>query len=126
MGFFVQDRVYYETEWAIVAADAVFGIIGGFIGLIWSLLALCLGGYESFKMTEAFIREIYFINDKDIINYWNVPNNFDEALGNLSKNIKSRERYSYSYLEYSCSRFLECFSCCCKDVKCHKLRMKRL
>ena len=39
--------------------DTVLGVVGGFVGLIWSSLNLVLGGYEAFKLENSLIGAIY-------------------------------------------------------------------
>ena len=41
-----QAREVYDEEWAIESLDIVLGLVGGFTGLLWTALAILLGGYE--------------------------------------------------------------------------------
>ena len=45
----VQDRLYNENQWTVTSFDAFLGLIGGFIGLIWSIIHWIMGGYEEFR-----------------------------------------------------------------------------
>lgn len=49
-----------ETQqWAIESIDMVLGVVGGFQGLVWGLMTLVIGGYQSFKYENSIIRSLY-------------------------------------------------------------------
>ena len=54
-----QSRRVNELSWSINSLDLVLGVIGGLSGLIWSLLAMVFGGYESFKYQNSLISAVY-------------------------------------------------------------------
>ena len=56
---YVMARPVYTEEWAIESIDIVLGIVGGFFGLVWSLLAFLLGGYEAFRSEHTLIGDLY-------------------------------------------------------------------
>ena len=56
---YVQSKVQYEEAWQIQSLDAVLGLVGGFVGLIWGTLSFFLGGYETFKLHNSLISAIY-------------------------------------------------------------------
>lgn len=54
-----QSFVQHEVIWQVQSLDSVLGVVGGFVGLIWSTLNLVLGGYEAFKLENSLIGAIY-------------------------------------------------------------------
>ena len=56
---FVQSRVVNNQQWAINSLDLVLGLVGGLSGIMWSILALVFGGYESFKLYNSLIGSVY-------------------------------------------------------------------
>ena len=57
--WYSQSRKMYTYEWSILSLDNVLGFIGGFSGLLWSMLALLFGGYEAFKLDNSLIGAVY-------------------------------------------------------------------
>ena len=55
----VQDRLYRELAWTITSFDALLGMIGGFVGLVWTVIIWSIGGYEEFRFLQEVISEIY-------------------------------------------------------------------
>ena len=55
------------------------GVLGGFTGLIWSILDLTLGDYESFMFTTSLISEIYPIQKPK-----QEPQTLDEAAADMN------------------------------------------
>ena len=41
----VQSRAYDISQWSVVSIDIFLGLMGGFVGIIWSIVQLCIGGY---------------------------------------------------------------------------------
>ena len=39
--------------------DIVLGLVGGLSGIIWSVLALILGTYETFKLENSLIGAVF-------------------------------------------------------------------
>ena len=37
----------------------MLGLVGGFTGLLWTALAVLLGGYETFKLENSLIGAVY-------------------------------------------------------------------
>ena len=50
---------------AIASLDLVLGLVGGLSGIIWGVLALVFGGYESFKFENSLIASIYPTSPQD-------------------------------------------------------------
>ena len=59
--------------------DIILGLIGGFIGLIWDLLDLSFGNYESFKYGTALISELYTTTARSRMTSGKEPSNLEEA-----------------------------------------------
>lgn len=58
-----QDRAYFKVKWTITSFNMVFSMMGGFIGLVWALLRMLLGGYEAFRFNTALAGQIYRTTD---------------------------------------------------------------
>ena len=58
-----QSRLYYHNVWTRTSFDAILGLIGGFVGLIWLFTTGILGGYEEFRFNQEIISEIYSTTD---------------------------------------------------------------
>ena len=54
-----QSRVVDEVSWSINSLDLVLGLVGGVCGIVWSGLAMVLGGYETFKLENSLIGAVY-------------------------------------------------------------------
>ena len=76
---FTQNRAYEETKWSILSLDLALGLIGGLVALIWQLLELILGDYQSFKFSTALISEIYSTTAQERMMADNVPENKEQA-----------------------------------------------
>ena len=48
-----------HIEYTVATLDLMLGIIGGFASLIWSVMSLCLGGYEEFWMQTSLLENFY-------------------------------------------------------------------
>ena len=44
-----QSRLYYFNIWTRTSFDAILGLIGGFVGLVWLFTTWLVGGYEDFR-----------------------------------------------------------------------------
>ena len=122
-----QDRLYNEYMWSVTSVDTLLGLIGGFVGLLWSIITWSLGGYESFRFTQEIISEIYSTTDKSRMMQGQEPTNFEEAHSDLTHCVETQARYDYTYHEFLSSSLIRClFSCCFKRLKCYRTRVKRL
>ena len=118
-----QDRHFSETEWTVRSLDVVLGLIGGFVSLIWDSLGLLLGGYESFKFSEALTKHLYTTRSGQAQGQ---PTDLKSAQQDLCEGIQTRNRIEYHYREYICSWLLITLcSCCCKRLQCYRKRQKR-
>ena len=52
-------------EWSINSLDIVLGLVGGLAGVIWPMLAMVFGGYETFKFENSLIGSIYPTSSQD-------------------------------------------------------------
>ena len=103
----------------------ILGMIGGFIGLIWSLIANCLGDFESFRFNESLISEIYRTTYKERMKHGQVPSDLDTAKVDVSHGIETCTRYKYNYEEYWLTWVIISLCCCCNRRTCYKHRQKR-
>ena len=55
----VQAPEQYHDIWAVESIDLVLGLVGGFSGILWSMLAMLFGGYETFKLENSLIGSVY-------------------------------------------------------------------
>ena len=55
----VQAREYTEIIWSIQSIDLILGLVGGFVGVIWTGLALLVGPYEEFKFQTSLVGSVY-------------------------------------------------------------------
>jgi len=62
---FVQSRTQYKESWSIASLDIVLGLVGGLSGIVWGLLALVLGSYETFKFENSLIGAVYPTSPQD-------------------------------------------------------------
>ena len=125
MGNFIQARKYYKTQWTVESFDLVFGLIGGFVGLIWDSLGFFLGNYESFKFNTAIIGEIYSTSEAQRMTDGEEPDNLDDAMNDLNICLSMSGRYNYPYKEYQSTKFMLRFCCCFKKRACYKRREQR-
>ena len=70
---FIQERAYEDTKWSILSLDLAFGLIGGLVALIWQIIDLIFGDYQSFKFSTALISEIYSTTAQERMMTDNVP-----------------------------------------------------
>ena len=103
----------------------MLGIIGGFSGLVWGVLGLLLGSYESFRQDVSLLESFYSaddrIRDTEIYSGRFIKKNIDYK-GNLQAELQNRTRYTYSYWSYAKANFIRNFFCCCAC----KQRLNRL
>ena len=76
---FTQNRAFLDTEWSTVSLDAILGLIGGIVALIWGLLDIVFGDYQSFKFSTALISEIYSTTAQERMMTQNVPESKEDA-----------------------------------------------
>ena len=74
-----QSRKYYTQKWARTSLELILGLIGGFIGLVWQLLAYMLGGYETFRFKQELISEAYTTTTPERMKADHEPGDYDEA-----------------------------------------------
>ena len=55
------------------------GLIGGLVALIWQLLELTFGDYQSFKFSTALISEIYSTTSQKRMMEEHIPQSKEEA-----------------------------------------------
>jgi len=110
-----QATVTYTQEWAIESIDIVLGLVGGFSGILWSVLAMLFGGYETFKLENSLIGAVYPTAPSS-----QGGDDGDEAFEgeqmareSLMKVVAERGKYFYNYTDYMLSSLLRCFTCCC-------------
>ena len=114
----VQAPEQYHEIWAVESIDIVLGLVGGFSGILWSLLAILFGGYETFKLENSLIGAVYPTS----------PGGGDDNAGGsdiegeqmarqaLMQTIAERGKYFYGYTDYLVSSLARCFcSCCCAN-----------
>ena len=122
-----QCRLFNEYQWTVTSFETVLGLIGGFVGLIWSIITQCLGGYENFRFTQEIISEVYSMTTRSRMVIGSEPSNLDEAHADLKHCVETSTRYDYTYLEFMVSKLARFFcSCCCKRLWCYRARTKRL
>ena len=110
----MQDRLFNENQWTVTSFDAFLGLIGGFIGLIWSMIHMCMGGYEEFRFLQEIISEIYSTTAGSRMVIYDEPQDYDEARADLTRSLETKLRYDYTYIDYLTTSMLQCFCCCCK------------
>ena len=122
---YTQARQVYEMDVAIQSLDIVLGLVGGFTGLLWSALAILLGGYETFKLENSLIGAVYPTSPQ--------KDEYDDQTEQSAKIdmmtiVAERGKYFYNYSEYLLSLILRFFCCCCASNKdgCLKRRMAKL
>lgn len=125
----LQSRSYLSTTWSVQSVDIVLGLIGGFVGLIWDLLGVTMGGYESFKFNTSLISEIYSTTEQKRMMKDSVPESHEAAQDDLQNGITSQARYYYHYSEYLTTRLLVkclcCFKSCLRKRACYQRRKQR-
>ena len=109
---YVQANEVYEEEWVIQSLDIVLGLVGGFTGLLWSVTAMIIGGYESFKFESSLIGALYSTSPEAA----EKPKTEEEAKFNMINAIAKRGEYSYNYPEYLYARLTR-FICCCSAAR---------
>ena len=56
---FRSSRKVNKESWKINSLDLVLGLVGGLSSIIWGFLLLIFGNYESFKLENSIIGQIY-------------------------------------------------------------------
>ena len=123
-----QDRIQHEFKWSIKSLDLVLAAVGGLSAIVWSSLAMVLGGYETFKFENSLISRIYPTSPQDLDNSDDdMPPNERKAKHTMMKTVTERGRYWYGYPEYLCTSFLSSCCCClCKKSPWYNRRLDRL
>jgi len=105
------------TTYSIDTLDILLGVIGGFTGLIWSIMSCCIGGYETFRQETEQLESFYSsdknINSDHIQDQDNEKSNHSgqdtEADKDMHIKIKNefdgRKEYEYLY----CDHFIACW-----------------
>ena len=109
----------------MLTLESALGLIGGLNGLIWLLIGIFLGDYQSFKFSTALISEIYSTTAKERMMEENIPRSKQEADADLTQSLESRGRYNYPYEEFFSTWLLMNLCCCFKRRLCYKRRQKR-
>ena len=110
----------------MLSLDTLLGLIGGFVGLIWSVVTYGLGGYEEFRFIQEIISEVYSTTDQERMVPDKEPTDYEAARKDLTRSLESKRRYDYFYLDFLSAYLLQCCCCCFKKRKCFKKRAKRL
>mmetsp|Transcript_1272 Transcript_1272/g.1708 ORF Transcript_1272/g.1708 Transcript_1272/m.1708 type:complete len:223 (-) Transcript_1272:408-1076(-) len=125
-----QSRIQYTNEWAIVSLDNVLGLVGGLSGIIWAVLAMCLGDYETFKFENSLIGAVYptapQTDSHGNDDFDDGPEGEQDAKHTLMATVAERGKYFYDYSEYLLSIFLRTLCCCCKGSPWMERRVKKL
>ena len=58
---YIQAREVHGEEWALNSLDNVLGLVGGFTGLLWSVLSFVMGSFETFRLENQLIGSAYSI-----------------------------------------------------------------
>ena len=122
---YVQSRRQETLTFSINSLDITLGLVGGLSGIIWAIMELVAGGYESFQFENSLIGSIFPTS----------PQNFESELvdGTESKarrammrTVAERGKYFYHYGEYFLFSCLRSYCCCfTKGDRCQR-RMRRL
>ena len=54
-----QSRAQISYTWSVDSLDLVLGLVGGLAGVIWPVLEIVFGGYESFRFENSLIGSVY-------------------------------------------------------------------
>ena len=112
--------------------DTVLGLVGGLSGIVWALLAMILGSYETFKLENSLIGAVYPTSPQDM------PTNDQEddqvratvkekkAQRAMMRTVAERGKYFYNYSEYFLSLILRCLCGCCSQGAWLQRRMMKL
>ena len=128
---YTQAREVYTQDFAIQSIDIVLGLVGGFTGLLWAVLAILLGGYETFKLENSLIGAVYptspYGGDDDDVHAPDLESE-SEARRSLMSIVAQRGKYFYNYSEYLLSSYLRIFCCCAcsRNYRCLKRRINKL
>lgn len=76
----------------------MLGLVGGFAGIVWSALLLCLKGYSEFALERTLVASIFTksppkVDDQGLANEV-------EARGVIANSILESKPYSYNYLDH--------------------------
>jgi len=134
---FATDVKKETTQYTVDSLDILLGVIGGFSGLIWSIMGCCVGGYETFRQ-ETEQLESFYSSDKNVKSAEifaaspDHPENRDahqQGNGMLAKvklEFEGRQEYQYLYCDHFTAWLLSFFECFCKNSKCLRKRVDRL
>ena len=117
---YIQSRRQNIQEWSVVSLDLVLGLVGGLSGIIWSVLAMLFGGFESFKLDNSMIGSIYPTSP----NEHSQVSNEREAKNSMMSTVANRGKYCYSYDEYMFVWLLKNLCCCfCGNSKWYQAKL---
>ena len=85
----------------------MLGLVGGLSGIIWSVMAMVLGGYQEFKFENSLIGQVYPTSPSAT----NCSSNERDAKRAIMRTVSERGKYWYNYPEFMLVSFLS--SCCC-------------
>ena len=86
----------------------MLGLVGGLSGILWAVMAILFGGYESFMFENSLIGSIYPTSP---------PVDESEASERgakmaMMRTVAERGKYHYRYDEYLLFSMLKSFCCC--------------
>ena len=121
----VQSRKQEDLTFSINSLDITLGLVGGLSGIIWAIMELVAGGYESFTFENSMIGSIYPTSPQDF-DMDTGSTNENKAKRAMMRTVAERGKYYYNYGEFVLFSFLRSYCCCfTKGERCQK-RMKRL
>jgi len=108
--------VQYSEQWSRVSLDIVLGLVGGLSGIVWGVLNLVFGGYETFKLENSLIGAVYPTSPQDFSDGHGgeLPLDANKAKKQMMRTVAERGKYFYNYSEYLTTSLLGCFCCCFK------------
>lgn len=112
--YYMQSRVQHSEQWAINSLDVRLSLVGGLSGIIWGVLNLTFGSYESFKLDNSLIGSIYPTSPQDFSegDGSDVASSERKAKEAMLRTVAERGKYFYNYSEYLATSFLNAFGCC--------------
>ena len=92
----------YNEQWSRVSLDIVLGIVGGLSGIVWGVLNLVFGGYETFKLENSLIGAVYPTSPHDCSegDAWEAASDAQNAKLQMMRTVAERGKYFYNYSEY--------------------------
>ena len=90
----------------------MLGLVGGLAGIVWAVMAILFGGYESFSFENSLIGSIYPTSPP--VDESEPTGNNAERIAKLAmmRTVAERGKYHYRYHEYLLFSTLKSFCCC--------------